>query len=231
MNLSPGDRFRLGMVTFGGVLGVAAMWILLVEIIRPTLPFFPGDASAAQAAATHRTAAGMAASIGLIRGDLWADYAMTLAPELSGGFTGGSRGATAEAFDNARSAAVRAVELAPHDSRVWLLLAGMDSQRDRLTRDAAGALKMSYYTGPTELPLIPSRIVIATRSDAITDPELQILVGGEIRTIITRKPDLKPLILTAYRYAIPEGKRFIETTIAEIDPGLLTTIRATNKAR
>jgi len=52
-----------------------------------------------------------------------------------------------------------------------------------------------FYTGPNELSVIPMRINIATRTDAITGPELQILVGAEIRTIITRKPDLKPLTL------------------------------------
>jgi hypothetical protein len=229
MNLSVPNGFRLGTVILAGVLGLGGLWMLTVEIIRPTVPFFPENAAAIDAAASRRGAAGVAASIGLIRGELWADYAITLAASRE--LTNDQRAAAPDAFDNARTAAVRALKLAPHDSRVWLLLAAMDSRRDRIGRDAAGPLTMSYYTGPTELALIPSRILIATRSDAIADPELQILVGGEIRTIITRKPDLKPLILAAYRNAIPDGKRFIEATVAEIDPALLTAIRTTNKSR
>jgi hypothetical protein len=89
---------------------------------------------------------------------------------------------------------------------------------------------MSYYTAPNEIALIPLRIVIATRSDAITDADLQVLVGGEIRTIITRKPESKPLILAAYRNALPQGKRFIEEAVGEFDPALLTAIRLTNQA-
>ena len=84
---------------------------------------------------------------------------------------------------------------------------------------------MSYYAGPNELSLMPLRIKIATQSTAITDPELQILVGAEIRTIITRKPDLKPVIVAAYRNALPEGRRLIETQVRELDPGLLSSLR------
>jgi hypothetical protein len=94
-----------------------------------------------------------------------------------------------------------------------------------------GPLKMSYYAGPNEPSLIPLRISIATHSDSITDPELQILVGGEIRTIITRKPNLKPVIIDAYRNAPPEGRRFIETQVGELDPSLLASLRAPNPAR
>src|SRR5258708_4587598 len=107
----------------------------------------------------------------------------------------------------------------------------MDSRLDFLNQKVAGPLKMSYYTGPNEIALIPLRILIATRSDAIADPDLQILVGGEIRTIITRKPESKPLILAAYRDALPEGKRFIESTVAALDPALLAAMRASNRPR
>ena len=226
MNFSPESRLRLGTAIFAGLLGLAGVWILSVEIIRPTLPFFPSDAAAAEAAAAHRSAAGVAASIGLVRGDLWADYAMTLAPEASVQFGGAVSSTAPEAFDNARAAAIASAELAPHDSRVWLLLAGLDARRNGLTRNVAGPLKMSYYTGPNELALIPSRLGIATRSTALIDPELQILVAGEIRTIVTRRPELKPLIIAAYRSATPDGKNFVQSTLAGLDPALLTALRA-----
>jgi hypothetical protein len=87
---------------------------------------------------------------------------------------------------------------------------------------------MSYYTGPNEPALTPLRIQIATRSTAITDADLQILVAQEIRTIILRHQDQKPIILTAYRNASPEGKQFIEATVGDLDKSLLATIRATD---
>jgi hypothetical protein len=218
--------FRLGTMILAAFLGLASAWMLSVQFIRPTLPFFPDDAAAAKAAAAHRGAASAAAWIGHIRGNLWTDYAITLAPDLSGELTGNTPTTSLEALESARAAAVRATELAPYDARAWLLLADANSRG--LDHKAAGPLKMSYYTGPNVLSLIPARINIATRTDAITDPELQILVGGEIRTIITRKPDLKALISAAYRNALPEGRRFIEARVGELDTGLLASLRATN---
>jgi hypothetical protein len=220
---------RLGMMSLAGILGLGAAWILAVQFIRPTVPFFPDDAASSQAAAAHRGAAGAAAWIGLIRGDLWTDYAITLAPDLSKEFTGDRLATSLQARQSVQAAAVRAVELAPFEARSWLLLADVNSRA--LDHKVAGFLKMSYYTGPNALSLIPMRINIATRTDAISDPELQILVAGEIRTIITRRPDLKALILAAYRNATPEGKRFIEAQVAELDTGLLASLRATNTSR
>jgi hypothetical protein len=219
---------RLGTSVFAWGLGLGAVWILSVELIRPSLPVFPNDAATIESAAARRNAAGVAAWIGLLRGSLWTAYAMTLAPAPSGEFT--DKGASSvAALDSTRTAAVRAAELAPHDARAWLLIAEVDSRG--LEHNAAGPLKMSYYTGPNELPLIPMRIKIATGTDAITDSELQILVGGEIRKIITRRPDLKPLIIAAYRSALPEGRRFIESQVSELDPALLASIRAIDAAR
>ena len=84
MNPSAPNCLRLGATIYAAVLGIAAVWMLTVELVRPTLPFFPEDVATARTAAAHRGAAGAAAWIGLVRGDLWTDYAMTLAPGLSG---------------------------------------------------------------------------------------------------------------------------------------------------
>jgi hypothetical protein len=204
------------------------VWILLVELIRPHLPFFSTDAASAEAAAAHQRVASAAAWIGLFRGSLWTDYAITLAPNLAAAAAREPSPATLASLDGARTAAVLAAELAPHDARAWLLIAEADLRR--LDHNVARALKMSYYTGPNELALIPSRIDTATRSDAIADSDLQILVSGEIRTIIMRKRDLKPLILAAYRNALPEGKRFIEDQVGDLDPALIASLRATDSS-
>jgi hypothetical protein len=229
INPSALNWLRPGAMIYAAVLGVAAVWMLTVELIRPTLPFFPEDVATARAAAAHRGAAGAAAWIGLVRGDLWTDYAMTLAPDLSGKPTGDAAAASLQALEGTRSSAMRGAELAPYDARAWLLLAGVDSRG--LDHKAAGPLKMSYYTAPDAVSLIPLRINIATRTDAITDPDLQILVGGEIRTIITHKPDLKPAIVYAYRNAGPDGRRFIEAEVGELDPDLIASLRAMDPSR
>jgi hypothetical protein len=130
------------------------------------------------------------------------------------------------ALNSARGAAVRAVELAPYESRAWLVIAAVDVLDSR--RNVAGPLKMSYYIRPHELSLIPLRIATTTRSAAISEPEVQVLAAGEFRTIITHKSDFKRFLIAAYRNALPEGKRFIEGQVNELDPALLTSLRATN---
>jgi hypothetical protein len=214
--------FRLSAMIFAAILGLLSLWLLAAALVRPTLPYFLTDAAAAKAAAAQRDRAGAAAQIGFVRGDLWADYAMALAAQLPQAIERGGSAAPPSADEHARAAAERAARLAPHDSRVWLLLAG-----ERASGDAAGALRMSYFTGPNEPALTPLRLLIAARSNAIADPDLQILVGQEIRTVVTRKPDLKPSILVAYRNASPEGRRFIEAKVGELDPTLLGAVRAT----
>ena len=125
--------------------------------------------------------------------------------------------------EHAREVAHRALTLAPYDARVWLVLAGIDS---RLGQKFAASLRMSYYTGANEAKLIPWRLHLAVNSQALAERDFQELVRHEIRTIITRKPELKPAILAAYRDASPTGRQFLEETLEESDPTLLATLRA-----
>ena len=73
--------------------------------------------------------------------------------------------------------------------------------------------------------LIPLRLQLALRSDAIADKQIQQLVHHEVRTIVTRRPELKPAISAAYRDALPIGQQFLEETLQELDPGLFATLR------
>ena len=222
--------FRLATAAFAVLIAVAAAWILSAEALRPRLASFPAAATAASATAGEHDRAEMAARIGLVRGDLWAEYAMTLVPQLpqeiiKGGTVAGRLAELAQA------AAERAAGLSPHDSRIWLLLAAVTSQLDRSGHESDGALRMSYYTGPNELALIPLRLSIATGSTVMADADLQLLVGQEIRTILTRKPELKPWILLAYRNASPDGRSFIESATGALDPALLAELRAATPAK
>src|SRR5713226_6809384 len=69
--------FRRAILAFAALLGLQATWILVAELTRPALPAFAPDAEAAAAAATRRSAATAAARLGWVRGDLWADCALT----------------------------------------------------------------------------------------------------------------------------------------------------------
>jgi hypothetical protein len=102
----------------------------------------------------------------------------------------------------------------------------MDSRLDWLNGEASTALRMSYYTGANEIELIPLRLSLAVNFSVISDMDFQQLVRHDIRTVVTRKPELKSAVLDAYRHALPVGQQFIEETLKEMDPTLLSTLRS-----
>jgi len=225
------NSLRLGALAFAAFLGLQAFWILATEIVRPKVAYFPGDKAASEIAAAQRGSAQFAAWIGIARGDIWADYAITLLSQLLADGKDTKAGDARELTESTRSVAITAAKLAPTDARIWLLLAMVDQRLDWLGRGIPGPLKMSYYTGPNVVALMPSRLLIATRSAAITDPELQDLVGREIRTIVTRRPDLRPALFVAYRDALPEGRKFIDSKVSDLDSNLMASIRASVPAQ
>jgi hypothetical protein len=218
--------FRGTVLMFAFVLGCQATWILAAEIFRPALPGFPANPQAAAAAAANRDEATLASSFGFIRGDLWAERALTYLDMFWSDDRDSASAQVPKTIEHAREAADRALAFAPHDARIWLILASIDSRFDWLNHNMAADLRMSYYTGTNETDLIPLRLLLAVRSDALADRDFQQLVRHDVSIIVTRKPDLTPAILTAYRDALPIGQQFLEETLAEIDPALLTRLRS-----
>lgn len=226
MNSPSPFRLRLYAITFATVLGAQATWFLAAELTRPSIVFFPTDQSEIENLTVYRDAAAIASRIGWPRGDLWVDYALTVDAEILSQIETAAPGAhgTSEVINLVTT---HAATLAPYDARAWLLLAAINAKPGWKDDKILAQLKMSYYTSPNDIRLIPLRIQIATRSDSIADEELQNLVGHEIRTIVARAPILKPIIATAYRRASPAGRRLIEAKLAEFDPEFLTELRAT----
>jgi hypothetical protein len=217
--------FRAAALVLAFVLACQAMWILKAEFYRPALPVFPANSQAAGAAAAQRSAATLAASVGVVRGDLWAECALTYLGLFWNDNQDKVSPQTPETIQRAREVADRALRYSPHDARIWLDLASIDSRLDWLNGKAAAALRMSYYTGANETELIALRLPLAVRSEALGDKDFQQLVNHDFRVIVARKPELKPVILMAYRDALPTGQQFIEQTLTEIDPTLLAGLR------
>jgi hypothetical protein len=218
-------RLRGALLVFAFVLACQAIWILVAEAYRPAPFAFPTDGQAAAAQAVNRDAATLAASIGVIRGDLWAECALTYLDLFWSDSPTSDSSQASETIKRARDVTERALTLSPHDARTWLVQASINSRFDWLNQRTAGALRMSYYTGANQIELIPLRLSLAVRSDAVGDKDFQQLVSHDIRIIVNRKPELKPVILAAYRDALPGGQQFIEKTLEEMDPTLLATLR------
>jgi hypothetical protein len=224
MKINTTRLFRVGIAALSAVLVLATGWLLSIEFLRTPIRFRLDDADGAQTLARYRSTSGIAAWVGLIRGRLWTEHALTFAPFSANESDKTQPYQSAVRFESARTAAMRAVHFAPFDARAWLVIAQIDSAlRDR---DPALALKMSYYVGLNEEPMFPLRIAIATQSNAISDPEVRDLLGDEIQRVLATRPGSKPDIVAAYRGAAPEGKRFIEQEVGRSDGDLLSALRA-----
>jgi hypothetical protein len=213
--------FHLVILAFAAILGVQSTWILLAELSRPGIQHLPTEARAADAAAKWRGDAAWAALIGVLRGDLWAESAFTysdllwtnVAPDRNPPPT----------LPQARLRLERAINDSPHQSGVWLMLAGLASRYSLPNVDVAETLKMSYYTDPSDPDLAPLRLRVATQLEGLGDADLQQFVGREVRLLIARHQFAA--VTEARDAASPAGKRFIEETTKDVDPSALNTLR------
>ena len=212
-------NFRIATLVFAMVLGAQSIWLLLAEFSRPGINSMPTASQTAALAAKQRNDATWAAWIGAIRGNLWADSAYTYSDLL----WADSSSELARSLDLVRSRLDRAVRYAPDQPGAWLLLAGLASRYRWLKPDPAEALKMSYYTGPSELQLIPLRLLVTAQLENLNDDELLQLARRDIRLLIAHQG--RPTVIQAYQSATPAGKHFIEQAIGEIDPTFVEPLR------
>ena len=217
---------RLTALLFAILLGAQCIWLLLAELSRPGIDQLPIDATSAAAAAGRRDAATWAAAMGAVRGDLWAESAFTYANLVVGDGAAGASPNLAGTLAHARASLDHALDYAPSRSGVWLLLAGL-ALRYPSTPPAISpieALKMSYYTGPSDQRLIPLRLRLAVQADHFGDFEMSQFVSRDLRLLLSGKQIAA--IAAAYGAASTDGKHFIEQAVSDVDPSLLATLRA-----
>ena len=76
---------------------------------------------------------------------------------------------------------------APHQAGAWLLLAGLASRYHWPSLNATEALKMSYFTGPSDKALMPLRLRVAAASEAIGETDVQELVRRDLRLLLAQR--------------------------------------------
>ncbi len=216
-------RLRASMYALALTLGLAAALVLIPELIGPAHVSFPLSGTATPQAARDR--ARLAANLALFRGDLWGNYAAALGEGLTSDIAANASAAS-KSVEAAGWPARRAVSLAPHDAGMWLLIAALEARLDSSNRGVQGPLKLSYYTGAADQNLMGLRLRVATRSQAISDSNMQLLVSGDLRAIVSSAPALKSAIIMAYRDALAPGRQFIADALADLDPTLLETVTA-----
>lgn len=222
MNIISGrtpKSFRICAAAFAAFLFIAAAWLVSAGLARTSAPFFL-TASDARDASTKSSTAATAAHIGGLRGDLWADYAILSDNSAL------SNNAPLPAGNKIESKSAIALAAAPYDARLWLLLSALNAKLGWKDTKTLAQLKMSYYTAPNDIRLFPLRLAVSMQPEAVDDEELRTLLGHEIRTIVTRRRELKPLLATAYRDTSPSGRQFVDEQLAGLDDAFLKELRA-----
>jgi hypothetical protein len=216
--------FRAAIYLLALVLGVYSIWLLAAELVRPGMRQLPTDPQSAAIAAERRGAATWAARIGLVRGDLWAQAALSFSDLLWSPANGNLPPATT--LDQARDTLVSAVRYAPSRADILLLVAGLASRYRWTSPQATEALRMSYYTGPSELSLMPLRARVAAQIPS-PDPDLDQFARSDLRVLLAQrqKSAVLQIYLQIYQSATPAQKRAIEKAVADTEPSLVDALR------
>ena len=213
---------RVALAIFGLLLTEQAAWILSAEKYFPSEELSPVEQNAVATSAS-RQEIWKAASVAKLRGDLWAESGFDRAGRLwlNPATELDKNGIPEPALDDF----THALLYSPHRGDVWLMLAALANRYKVAGYDAAALLKMSYYTAPNELALVPLRLHVALGTET-RESELREMIKRDIGLVLSRLPSLKPALSAAYRSAPANGKILAENLISEIDPGYLKTIRA-----
>ena len=215
---------RVALMSFCVVTLLQALWIVVPELQRRGTIHVPVDAQAASIAGLERDNAERAAAYALVRGDLWAESAFTYSDLL---WTDTKPAEPSGGLDQNRAMInlERALKYSPHRGDVWLMLAGLSQRYGWSGFDPASLLKMSFYTAPNELVLVPPRLVVAARTTSIEDPEMQDMIKRDIRLLLARGADPNTVLAAAYRSAPVKNRPFMERFVSEIDPRSVASMR------
>jgi hypothetical protein len=217
--MKPIWKFRLLALLIVLVVGTVSITNFAAELLRPAQIPVPALDNGAPAPGAV-SAAALAAKIAPFREDLRADDAAVRAAEVLASKVPGDLSAN----EAAQTAVRTALGIGPHDARMWLTLALLRAHGNLGDALIVEPLKMSYLTGPNQAELIPPRLYLVSGINAIGDPDLQELAASDIRAILTRFTDLRPLLVTAYARGSPAGKKLLDDSVKTADPKLVNTL-------
>ncbi|WP_225187554.1 hypothetical protein [Bradyrhizobium sp. IC3195] len=214
---------RVSLMVLGIVLIVQAAWMALPERYfgaRSSLP------SVLSTAAVWPDATSKPVSLAAAREDLWIRGASKFTRDSA---LAANEQRTAPPMSSDEFA--RALRSSPLRGDIWLLLAAT-SKHSSPQSSTAAMLRMSYYTAPNDLDLLPLRVSIALAADAtVREPDLRELIKRDVNLVVRHRPALKPALVTAYRSASADGKVYFEGLLSELDPTFLDQVYARSSGR
>ena len=216
--MKPIWKFRLVIVLIIVIAGGVSVSNLAAEILRPSALSFPPtpDTAATQEQLSSAKYAALAAPF---RSDLKAEFALALTGQAI------KYDREAQTYDLAKAAVRRALKIGPHDSKMWLTMALLQSRGNPGDPLIAESLKMSYLTGPSRAELIAPRLEIATSNDSLKDADLNELARSDVRAILGRSSTQRQLLSNDYVRASAVGKTFIEESAKMIDPAFANALK------
>jgi len=142
-NTSTKTWLRVALALFSVFLSMQAAWILLAERYRLNHIRLPVDGKTATIAFAEQDKIKHAASLAVVRGDLWAESAFTY-----GGLPWIDRAIVLNAGDQLNTEALgtltRALRYSPHRGDVWLMFATLADNYKWSGYQPSLLLKMSY---------------------------------------------------------------------------------------
>ena len=219
--MKPIWKFRLLVLLIVLAVGTVSIADFAAELLRPSRPSVPtpdGRPPAPDAVA----AAALATRIAPFREDLKADEAAMRAAEVLASKSPGDLPAN----QAVQTIVKTALGIGPHDARMWLTLALLRAHGNLGDASIVEPLKMSYFTGPNQAELIPPRLDLVSSISAIGDPDLQELAASDVRAILTRFADLRPLLVAAYARGTTSGKKLLDDSVKTVDPTFVSTLHA-----
>ena len=218
------SRFRLLLTALALTIGFYAIASAIAEMTALERTALPADAATIRSPWTGEVPS-LLATLSPFRSELESNHALVSA--LQAIESGRQKSTTvrsaehADALDRVR----RTLSISPYNPELWLALALLQAQRDPHDPVVVEALKMTYFTAPNDARLMPVRLDIAGRFDALAIPDVKDLVRNDIQLIMTRRPELKPAIVSAYRRASDLGKSFFRETLQSVDSSFVPALR------
>jgi hypothetical protein len=208
-----GGAFACLLASFGG-------WIIATEWLRTDGPISTIRAEPGQTGSGHDDAgkARLAAAVGVVRAELWTEYAVKLQQSAR-------LGPHAPALrDEARRAGETAVGLSPLDAEAWLVLSELSVDTGAPAAASTGLLNMSFLTGPNAIDLMPRRLALVARAPSRTDVDIRGLALRDAQ-ILARQADGLVKLKALWRDTSPEGQNYLAWLLQDVDGKLLTNIR------
>lgn len=218
------NRFRIVLVSLALITGSYALASSFAELSALERPAFPSDPAKINSSVAGEPPEWLQLA-SPFRSDLESNHALIDALRTVQSGNERPTVGTTDRNDRARTRVKSALSVAPYGPELWLILAVLQAQHDPHDPTFSEALKISYFVAPNDVHLMPVRLDTATLFNALTDPDLKELARGDVRLMVTRRPELRAAVISAYKRASSVGKAFLEEAVRSIDPSFLPLLR------